>query len=432
MKICSILIILFIGTRLYGQSSDISLDQAIKKAIIYNYDINIVKNEAEIDKVNNSWTNAGAYPVIFANITPYIALNNLKQKLNNGTETNTSNALLQTVNASVEINWNVLNGFKLYTTKKRLETIQTIGEIELKTQINQTAYDVIVAYHDILRLQKQLITLREQIGVADERVTIAKKRFDVGNTGKSDYLQAQLDNNEFKSSALSIENNIRNAQAQLNNLMGSDPLLVINPTDSILLRPIEDRESIKAKAQTKSPEIIALQYQVDVGILTRKELKAAIYPSVNVGAAYSYNRNQNEAGFNLFTQNYGPSAQVNINIPIYDGNRVREQLKVADLMIANQKLEVSKLKADYLNRIVQAYNNYENAIRQSDIEKENFKIATENLGIARARYERSSITSVEFRQIQFSLIDTNTKLYNSLFNAKIAESELLLLTGDIL
>lgn len=417
---------------LYSQDVNLSLDQAIKKAIAYNYEINIVKNEAEIDKVNNSWTNAGAYPTIFANVTPYIALNNLKQKLNNGTETNRSNALLQTVNASVEINWNVLNGFKLYTTKKKLETIQAIGEIELKTQINQTVYDVIVAYHDILRLQKQLNALKEQIGVSDERVNIAKKRFDVGNTGKSDYLQAQLDINELKSSELSIENDIRNAQAQLNNLMGSDPMLLINPTDSIYLKPLEDRESLRVKAQNKNPELIALQYQVDVGFLTRKELKAAIYPNVNVGAAYSYNRNQNQAGFNLFTQNYGPSAQVNINIPIYDGHRVREQLKVADLMIENQKLEVSKLKADYLNRIAQAYNNYENAKRQSDIEKENLKIATENLGIARARYERSSITSVEFRQIQFSLIDTNTKLYNSLFNAKIAESELLLLTGDIL
>jgi len=431
MKIFSGLICLIYSSMLLGQLNELSLDQAIQKAIQNNYDIRIERNVALVAQVNNSWTNAGAYPIISANVTPYIALNNLHQNLSNGTEISKNNSLLKTLNANVEINWNVLNGFKLYTTKERLSTLEKIGELELKSRINQTTYDVIYNYYDLLRLKQQLKTTKEQIAVSEDRLSLSKIRFDVGNTGKSDYLQTQLDLNELKLVAMSIETNIKNGQAGLNKIMGDDPNIVFTVTDTILLKKMDELESIKSKALSQNPEVLAMQSQLKVAELVKKEIKTAIYPNVNVGAAYSYARTQNQAGFTLLNQTYGPSAQLNIAIPLYDGHRVREQLKVSDLLIDNQKLSIEQLKAEYSTSILQGYNNYQYAMQQADLEKNNLSIANENFGIARARYDKLSITLVEFRQIQYSLIDTYTRMYNAMFNAKIAETNLLLLTDEL-
>ncbi len=431
MKIFSGFIFIFYSIVLIGQTNELSLEQAIQKAIQNNYDVRIEKNIALVAQVNNSWTNAGAYPVVTANATPYIALNNLNQKLSNGTETNKNNSLLKTVNANVELNWNVLNGFKLYTTKEKLSTLEKIGTLELKSRINQTIYQVIYNYYDLLRLKQQLKSTKEQIAVSEDRLSLSKIRFDVGNTGKSDYLQTQLDLNELKLVALTIENNIKNGQATLNKIMGTEASEVFSVTDTIILKKLDDLETIRTKAFNQNPEVLSMQNQLRVSELIKKEIKSAIYPNVNVGAAYSYARSQNQAGFTLLNQTYGPSAQLNITVPIYDGHRVREQLKVADLLIDNQKLSNEQLKAEYSASIYQDYNNYQNALQQADLEKKNLSIASENFGIARARYDKLSITLVEFRQIQYTLIDTYTRMYNAMFNAKIAESDLLLLTGDL-
>lgn len=431
MKIFSGVICIVYSALLMGQANELSLDQALQKAIENNYDIRIEKNIAQVAKVNNSWTNAGAYPVVTANATPYIALNNLNQKLSNGTDINKSNSLLKTLNANVELNWNVLNGFKLYTTKEKLSTLEKIGELELKSRINQTSYQVIYNYYDLLRLKQQLKSTKEQIAVSEDRLSLSKIRFDVGNTGKSDYLQTQLDLNELRLSAMAIENNIKNSLATLNRIMGNEPGENFSVTDTIILKKLDDLEAIKLRAFSQNPEVLSMQNQLRVGELVKKEIKSAIYPSVNIGAAYSYARSQNQGGFTLLNQTYGPSAQINIAIPLYDGHRVREQLKVADLLIENQKLSNEQLKAEYSTSIYTAYNNYQYALQQAELEKKNLAIANENFSIARARYDKLSITLVEFRQIQYTLIDTYTRMYNAMFNAKIAESDLLLLAGDL-
>ncbi|GAB1396082.1 hypothetical protein MASR1M65_08590 [Saprospiraceae bacterium] len=75
--------------------------------------------------INNSWSNAGAYPTIQADLTPTISSSNLNQKLASGLDINRNGVVAKNFNAEVNANWNVLNGFKLYTTKKRLECTRT-------------------------------------------------------------------------------------------------------------------------------------------------------------------------------------------------------------------------------------------------------------------------------------------------------------------
>jgi outer membrane protein TolC len=58
-------------------------------------------------------------------------------------------------------------------------------------------------------------------------------------------------------------------------------------------------------------------------------------------------------------------------------------------------------------------------------------LAEENIFIANERYKKLNITSVELRQIQISYSDAKNRLYNALYQAKLAEAQVALLTGDI-
>jgi outer membrane protein TolC len=70
-------------------------------------------------------------------------------------------------------------------------------------------------------------------------------------------------------------------------------------------------------------------------------------------------------------------------------------------------------------------------LKAIDLEISNLVLATENINIARERYRVLNITSVELRQIQISYNDAKNRLYNALYQAKVAEAGVALLMGDI-
>ena len=81
--------------------------------------------------------------------------------------------------------------------------------------------------------------------------------------------------------------------------------------------------------------------------------------------------------------------------------------------------------------MINAYINYNNSLKIVQLEKSNLELATENIFIATERFKKLNITSVELRQIQISYNDAKTRLYNAIYQAKLAEAQVGLFVGDI-
>lgn len=128
---------------------------------------------------------------------------------------------------------------------------------------------------------------------------------------------------------------------------------------------------------------------------------------------------------------YGPSGSIGISVPLFSGALVKKQLQVTDIQIKNQDLTIAQTKNDLETAMNNAYINYNNSLKAIDLEKNNLVLATENIFIATERYKKLNITSVELRQVQISYNDAKNRLYNALYQAKIAEAGIALLTGDI-
>ncbi len=430
MKIYKIIFLVFISGQLFSQNQ-LSLEDAIKEAVEHNLQIVIVKNEALMAGMNNSWSNAGAYPTIQGNIAPSVSSNNLNQKLASGLDINRNNVLSRNFNAEVSANWNILNGFKLYTTKNKLEELEKLGELNLTRQINSISFDVATTYTNAQRIIQQLKNLDEQISITDERIRVANKKFEVGASGKNDLLQAQIDKNNLINSKASLTNEYTNILVSLGLLLGRNPDNLAVVRDSIQLGFLESLETITQLALKQNPEILMVKKQLNILNLGQKELKAEMLPNINLRTAYGYNRNQSDGGFSLFNQNYGPSAALSISVPIYSGGRVQNQLNVMDLQIKNQQIAQSQLELEYRTMITQAYNEVKSAQYRMELTEQNFKLAQENLEIALGRARLQSITSIELREAQFSLMDIQTKRIETTYQAKIAQIRLTMLSGGV-
>src|SRR6185312_2611172 len=414
-----------------AQDSLLTAQDAVKIAIENNYGIIISKNEIEIGTINNNWANAGAIPLISATAAKAVGVNNLEQKLSNGTVTRKNGNTTQNLNAGIAVNWRVFDGFKMFATKKKLEELERAGEYTFRKNLNETVFNVITSYYNIVTLDEQKKATLEQISLYTDRYNLAQRRFEIGTGAKYEVLEAQVDLNEQRSNLLSLQNSIAIAKSSLNNLMGKNPDTSFMVIDTIMVVPLPAYSDVENKINKQNPDVLLANSQLAVLGQEKKEVNAARLPSVELAGFYNFARNRNGAGFTLLNQTYGPSGSIGISVPLFNGILVKKQLAISDIQIKNQQITITQTKNDIQTSLTNAYINYNNALKAIELEKNNLVLATENIMIATERYKKLNITSVELRQIQISYNDAKNRLYNALYQAKVAEATVALLSGDI-
>ena len=416
---------------LLAQDTLLTADEAVQYAIEHNFGVTVSRNEIEIGKINNNWANAGAIPLVSATANKAVGVNNLQQRLSNGTVTNKNGNTTQNFNAGIAVNWTVFDGLKMFATKRRLEELERNGEYAFKKSLNETVYNVISSYYNLVTLNEQIKSTQEQITLYRDRNDLAQRRLEIGTGAKYEVLEAQVDLNEQYSILLSLQNSLAIAKTSLNNLMGKTPDTSYYVLDTILVRPLPSLDSVQNKIDRQNPDILLANSDLEVLFESRKEINAQRFPVVTLNGFYNFARNKNGAGFTLLNQTYGPSGSIGVAVPLFGGSIVKKQLAVTDIQIRNQKITQQQTKNNIQTLLTNAYINYNNSVKLVELEKSNLLLATENIYIANERYTKLNITSVELRQIQISYSDAKNRLYNALYQAKLAEAEVALLTGDI-
>lgn len=425
------LLCLFLNQSIFAQDTLLTSQDAVKYAIEHNFGIIISKNNIQIGEINNNWANAGAIPIVSATANKTVGVNNLQQKLSNGTTTIRNGNSTKNTNAGVAVTWPVFDGFRMFATKRKLEELERNGEYTFRKTMNETVYNVIVTYYNIVTLTEQLKATSEQINLYQERFTLADRRFEIGTGAKYEVLQAQVDLNEQKSILLSLQNSLSLAKVSLTNLMGKIPDTSYRVVDSIAIPHLPEMYDVQNKIEQQNPDILLANSGLKVLFETRKEINAERLPVITLNGYYNFVRSSNGAGFTLFNQTYGPSGSIGIAIPLFNGGLVKKQVAVTDIQIKNQNITIAETKNNIQATLANAYVNYNNSLKIVELENSNLELATQNIFIATERFKTLNITSVELRQVQISYSDAKNRLYNALYNAKMAEAQVALLAGDI-
>lgn len=407
------------------------LDDAIEAALSQNPNILISTNEKEIAQVNNNWYAAGRIPTVGLNGTFNNSITNLNQKLNNGTVIERNGARNSTINVNGQFSYRIYGGKRVHIIKKRFDLEEALADEFLKQEINQTVFDVINRYIDIVRLKSQLDAVRETISFFEERSKLSQVRFEIGTAGKNDYLQSQVDLNVQRTSELNILNSIELAKMELNRVMVRDPFSPFDVEDIPAPEALPSREEMLQAIDAQNPQVTILRFNQKILDQLRQEILATQKPSLFANASANFNRNSSTAGFNLFTMTYGPQAGLSLSVPLFAGPIVRQQVKVNELQYRNQDLQIMNVKNDLNSLAANAYQNYENANRQIGLEEQNLAIIREHNAISMERFRKASITTVELRQAQLNLIEAQNRIINSRFILRQSEAQILYVMGRL-
>ena len=426
VKILCVAVLLILTFTSLSAQKLLTSEEAVSIALKNNYDILVARISADINIVNNTAGNAGMLPNIGITASDNKSLNNnLSYKLASASkDTTTPNSATNSLIANVSLSWTLFDGLKMFVTKKKLNEIEALGEIQFKQQVLQSIYDVTIAYFNVVMQKQELISLMEVINYNTERVKILQTSFDAGLSAKNNLLQAKIDLNVFQENALNQQSVITASKRALNQLLGQDSETGFEVTDSIFVSFKPDKKSLEQKILEVNPAIMAMQSQVEIARLSIKEYSSLRMPRLSFNAGYYFTRTDNTAGFQLFNRNYGPQVGGSLIIPIFQGGNLNRQVAAAKLQFqaAQYGLDVTKLLINV--QLENAITEFEEQQRLLNIELANDALAKENLDISMQRLRLGQTTALEVRQAQESYVDSRTRLINFSFNLKVAETHL--------
>jgi outer membrane protein len=401
----------------------LTLERALDLALKNNFDIRVSRHSYSKTQVNNTLGNAGMLPTVSLSGSGALSTTTDHQRLSDGSRNNT-NPDKSSASAALELDWTLFDGGKMFVTREKLQQSERLGEIQYRSTVLQTSYDVVAAYYDIVRLKQQLRSIEESIRYNEERVTISETAYKNGSKSKTDLLQAKIDLNESSESALTQKLAIREAKRNLNILLARKPDIQFEVSDAIDVSYVPDEKALFKQLNENNTSLLAFQKEADISKLAYDETKSNYLPKFDLTAAWNQSVSRNSVNTTRRSSSSGPELSGRLSIPIYQAGEANRQKKLADLSRQSADADLERVRLEVNSDLQNMLEEFSNQKVLMEIEQDNCLLAKELLEISLERLRLGQTTSLEVHQAQENYVQSNTRLINYKFALKLAETRL--------
>ncbi|NBC65246.1 MAG: TolC family protein [Bacteroidetes bacterium] len=408
----------------------LTLDEAVAIGLENNYGIMISRNSVEQAENNLSLGNAGFLPVVDAAASRTERIEDSEFQAG-GESRVTEGAESNNTNAAINLNWTLFDGLRMFSSYNRLGEIRDLSELQLDLNQEFLVANISFTYFNIIRISEQLNILQNNIEVTEERIEIEETKVDLGSGSEYDLLQARSDLSEDRAAYIRETNSLTEAKINLNELLGRQPSEEFDVVSEISVNRSLVKKQLYENLIEQNTELAIAKAQEDITELELREVQGERYPEISFSSGYSFNRNESGGGFFSFNETIGFSYGLTARVPIFNGFNINRRIQNAKIDQKNAEISRQQERLRIESNFESAFRAYTNAIELVDLEEENYQNAEETLDIALERFRLGSISSLEFREAQTTFLQAENRLINAQYEAKIAETELLQLSGNI-
>ncbi len=412
----------------FAQSA-LTLEEALATAEAQNYVLQQARNSAEIAANNVTWGNAGLLPRVSVSGNYDRTVANTKQVFASGDSQERTGALTVRQGLGGSVGWTVFDGLGVYATYDRLTLEAAQAALEVDRTAEGLRADVTIAYFSIVQQQQQVRVFEEAVAISDERLRIAEARLDLGSASEFEVRQARADRNADRAALLRQQNALRTAKATFNQLLARPPSTDFVAADTILLDRALTLAALEAQALDGNRALQVAAQDITIAEFERKEIDAERFPTVNLNLGYSYANLEAGAGFLESNRSYAFDYGASLAWTVFDGFDRRRRAENAAVRIRNAELAQENIRTLLATELASLFATFQNDLALIALEAENLTFARQNVDLALERFRLGTITSVELRETQETLIQARSRLLAAQFDAKRNETELLARTG---
>jgi len=411
----------------------VSVSEAIELALENNYGIKIISNNKEIAKNNAGVLNSGYLPTVTSSSGATFNRDNLEAEFANGESTALNGAKSSRYNASINLNYTLFDGLGRYYDYKRLKETYKLSELQARETIENTIAQLYVVYYNVAQVTENVAVLEKTLTISKDRITRANYQFEYGQGTMLNVLNAQVDINNDSINLINAKQLLVNTKRDLNVVLGNVISSEFRVDTTIDFKLNIDQNDLANKMKSNNVNLLQLDKNIMINTFIVKANKSGYLPSLGLTGSYGWNKgNNNAASFVAVSTNTGLSGGLSLSWNLFDGGATATRVTNAKIELENRSLEKESMVIDIERNFNNAWDDYQNKLTIFQVQENNIITSTNNFNRTQEKYKLGQANSIEFRQAQLNLINSELNRNQAKYAAKIAELTVLQLSGELL
>ena len=428
-----LLITLLVATVFTAQAQKVwTLDECINYALEHNLDIRktqLARQQADYQykTSKNAWL-----PTLNANAGEYFGFGQSPSYTGVYVSDNSSSA---SFGASLSLP--LFQGLSLYNTAKAdALNLQATEQDQRTAQLN-LKLNVMAFYMQVLYGKEQVEIARRQVELSAEQLEKTRQLFESGRIAEADVYESQAQLASDQATLTQAETDLALSTLTLTQVLEIeyDESFEVSEPDAFFASQEQEIGTPQATITTalqNQPAMEAARLRVQKSHYDLKATKSAWYPSLDFYAGYS------NGLYHYFGDNY-PNTPVNeqlkrnsraqlgvsLNIPIFNGMKTKYRVKMSELSIADQQLDLENTEKTLRKEIQQAYGNAKAAQQKMAAMENSLEASRIAYDYAKGGYDMGKKTLLELNESKLRFHKAESDLlqarYEYLYRCKIIE-----------
>ncbi len=422
--------------------------EAIVLALDNNFGIKVAQNQVEIADNNQSLLNSGYLPSLTGTAGATYNNNSSTTAFPGQVDENgiprpnisIDDAESQRYNSALNVNYILFDGMGRFYNYKRLKEQYQLSELQARETIQNTILQLFSVYFEIARLTENVAVLQQTLEISKDRITRAEYAFEFGQNTKLDILNAQVDVTNDSINLLNARQQLENTRRDLNVVLSQNLNESYQVDTLVQFIPKIQLEDYLTQASKNNVALLQTEKNLAINAYDIKVNKSGYLPTIGLVGSYGWNRNQSAPsaflsgavfpGINTNTASINLGASLTWNL--FDGGGTTVRVKNSKIAYENQELLLKQVALEVDRDIANALAIYNNRLTIYEIQEQNVITNQNNFERSREQFQLGRITSIQFRLAQINLLNAQTNKNLAKYDAKLAELQLLQLTGQLL
>jgi len=312
-------------------------------------------------------------------------------------------------------NWSDIQGLRAASQSERASELTYRSDRDLVVFTTGNAYLLVIS--DLALVD----SIRAQVDTAQALYRQDTDKNKSGIVAGIDVLRAHVELQTQQQRLIATQNQLNIDKLSLGRIIGLPNGQDFRVTESVPYAPLADitlQEALK-EAYSARPDYLSIKAQVQAAELALRAAGAENYPYVSTQADYG------DIGSPNFTSSHGTfDFAVALNIPIFEGSRVRADKLQADAALEQRRAELADMEGKIDDQVRTAFYNLKSSSDLVAVAKSNIDLADQTLGQAQDRFASGVADNLEVVQAQESVAAANQSYIASLYSYNLAKISL--------
>ncbi len=427
-----IVLLLFVVGLTTAQQKKWSIEECINNALENNIDVKQLEIQLESTKLGESDALGGFLPSLNAST-------NGSWSKGSGFDQTTNQRVSGTffsLNGGISSGVTIFDGLRNIHRFNKAKLNSIASQYRLEGIKDNIVLNVANAYLDILASKESLKVIELQSALSEKDYERTKVLVEAGTVPKGDLLELEATMADYDQQKVNGQNNILLKRLFLAQMLQITDYQNFDITDAAYDVPPSDiynytAKEVYDKALTIRGNIKLAEANIAIAEKDVKIAKGALYPTLSASIGYNTSYSSfvkkitNVSFADQLSENDGIGYGMSLNVPIFNGFGVRNNIRRSKLNLEQTKLQAAQEKLTLESNVNQAYLDVRSFGKRYEAAQKTYDARKQAYDFAKERFNVGLMNAFDFSQAQSRLdnaaVDVVNAKYNYIFRIKILE-----------